>query len=129
MTHVKAAAAALALLFIGAGAAQAQDLVDGLRAAKLAGEQADGYLGVPPGAAVTPQVRAQIDQINIQRRASYTNIASKDPQATVTTVAEGTGCKLLSMKVDPGEWYRTETGQWRQRQDGEPVQLPSICPR
>ena len=95
----------------------------------MAGEQADGYLGVPPGAAITPQARAQIDQINIQRRANYTELASRDPQATVTTVAEGVGCKLLSMKVDPGEWYRTEGGQWRQREGSEPVQLPSICPQ
>lgn len=111
---------------LGATPALAQDEADALRASKLVGEQADGYLGSPPGVAVPPDLAARLRQINIQRRAYYTDIAAKRG-ANVNEVAMATACQLLSTKVDTGEWYQKENGSWTERQAGEPVQLPAIC--
>jgi hypothetical protein len=108
--------------------AVAQDDADALRSAKLAGEQADGYLGVPPGAQVDAAVRARINQVNIQRRSAYTSLAARD-NVTVEETARATACQLLANKVDPGEWHRTVSGEWRQRQAGEQVALPEFCPK
>lgn len=46
-----------------------------LRASGVVGEQADGYLGLVGSASAA--VRAQMDDVNIQRRAAYTRLASQ----------------------------------------------------
>jgi len=120
--------AAVAAMAVGLGLAPAlaQDEADSLRASKLAGEQSDGYLGSPPSVSVPPEMAAKVRQINIQRRAFYTRVAG-EKGATVQEVGVATACELLRSKVDPGEWYRTEAGEWRQRQGSEPVPLPGAC--
>ena len=117
--------AAAALLLGGAAAAFAPDSSGELRAAGYAGEGADGYLGavgnVPPG------VRAQIEAINIRRRAYYTELAQRrgvTPQEVAATAA----CTLLAERVLPGQYYRTPGGEWRKRGPGEPAPRPDYCP-
>lgn len=121
------AAAALAGAFGFCTPAMAQDDADALRSAMLAGEQPDGYLGIPPGVPADAQVRARVDQVNIQRRAFFTSLAARR-SVSVEETARATACQVLSSKVDAGEWYRTMGGAWRQRQAGEAVELPSYCP-
>src|SRR5881394_3728941 len=68
-----------------------------------AGQQADGYLGLvdtAPG-----DVRSQMEQVNIQRRAAYTTLASQR-NATIEEVAAATACQLFSTRVGPGQYYR-----------------------
>ena len=124
LVKVLCAAALGATVAIG-GSALAQDaFLDQARAAGEIGEQADGYVGAVKGA--SGDLKARIDQINIKRKAAYTQLAEKRG-VSVNEVAAATACELLANKVGPGQFYRTEGGQWVQRQGNAPVQLPSYC--
>jgi uncharacterized protein YdbL (DUF1318 family) len=103
--------------------AMMQDASAQLRASGQVGEQADGYLGLvgsPPAA-----VRAQVDAVNIKRRAYYTDLAGKRG-AKIEEVAATTACELFRTKVAPGQYYRLPDGVWRQR-DSAPIPLPAYC--
>ena len=104
-------------------AAQA-DAAGQLRASGVVGEQADGYLGLVGSASA--DIRAQMDSVNIQRRAAYTQLAAQRG-ATIEEVAAATACQLFSSRVGPGQYYRLPDGVWRQRNGNEPVPRPSHC--
>ena len=125
MKLILAAGIGLAAVVGGTGVAYAmyQDASAALRATGKVGEQADGYLGVVGSADAS--LRAQVDAVNIKRRAYYTELAAKRG-AKIEEVAATTGCELLRTKVAPGQFYRGTDGAWRQRGDG-PVPLPSYC--
>src|SRR3546814_6510524 len=61
---------------------------------------ADGYLGVK--GSVAAAVKAEVDSINIKRRAAYTDLAAKRG-VTVADMAAATGCKTLSSRVQTGQ--------------------------
>ena len=110
----------------GATAAYAMlqgDAAAELRASGQAGEQADGYLGLV--GAGSSALRAQVDAINIKRRAYYTDLAAKRG-AKIEEVAATTACELFRTKVAPGQHYRLADGVWRQR-DSAPIPLPGYC--
>ncbi|HEX8580262.1 MAG TPA: YdbL family protein [Allosphingosinicella sp.] len=124
--YKKIIAAALVVAALGsAGAAYAfqTDASAQLRASGQVGEQADGYLGLVGSAPAA--VRAQVDSVNIKRRAYYTDLAGKRG-AKIEEVAATTACELLRTKVAPGQYYRLPDGVWRQR-DSAPIALPSYC--
>lgn len=114
-----------AVAFTGQAFAQA-DEAEALRSQGLAGEQADGFLGVPTGVSPPADARARIDQINIRRRAYYTDLAAKRA-ASVAEVGVATACTLFRSKVDVGDWYRDETNTWQKRAAGQEVKLPGAC--
>ncbi|MBU6371934.1 MAG: DUF1318 domain-containing protein [Alphaproteobacteria bacterium] len=117
--------AALAGLTLFAGTALAQDaVVEQARAAGQVGEQADGYLGIASGGSA--DLKARVDQINIKRRALYTQSAS-ERGVTVDAMAAATACELFKSRVGPNQAYRDETGAWRKRDGAAPVKLPSFC--
>lgn len=95
-----------------------------LRASGQVGEQADGYLGAVGAAPAS--VRSQMEAVNIQRRAAYTQLASQRG-ATIEEVAAATACQLFATRVGPGQHYRLPDGVWRQRNGNEPVPRPSHC--
>ena len=122
-----AAGVAVAALVGGAGAAYAMFQADAaaeLRATGQVGEQADGYLGIvgSPSAGL----RAQVDSVNIKRRAYYTDLAAKRG-AKIEEVAATTACELFRTKVGAGQYYRGTDGSWHKRESGAPVPLPSYC--
>lgn len=123
---ILAAAIGVAIAVGGAGAAYAiqADASAQLRASGQAGEQADGYLGIvgSPGA----DLRAQVDAVNIKRRAYYTQLASSRG-AKIEEVAATTACELFRSKVGPGQYYRLPDGVWRQRDGSTPIPLPGYC--
>ena len=100
------------------------DAAGQLRASGLVGEQADGYLGLVGSAPA--DVRAQMEQVNIQRRAAYTQLATSRG-ATIEEVAAATACQLFAGRVGPGQYYRLPDGVWRRRNGSEPVPRPSHC--
>lgn len=104
--------------------AYGQDAASQLRASGVVGEQADGYLGLVGSASA--EVRAQVDTINIQRRAYYTDLAARRG-ATIDEVGATTACELFRTKVAPGQYYRLPDGVWRRRNGSEPVPLPTYC--
>ena len=110
-----------------AAPAMAQDAaLNQARAQGLVGEQADGYLGIAPGAQVSADVRGRVDQNNIRRRALYTQRAT-DRGATVNEMAAAVACEVFQGRIAVGERYRDESGQWRQRTASAPVAVPSFC--
>ena len=118
----------LAAAFAVPAHAQASDaVVAQARAAGQVGEQADGYLGYAPGAAISADVRSHVDQINIRRRALYTSRAA-ERSVSVNEMAAAVACEIFSNRVAVGERYRDESGQWRQRTASQPVVMPTFCP-
>ena len=124
---------ALASLALGLGLAaaapawaQADEVVTAARAAGVVGEQADGYLGIVSGQSASADVRARVDQINIRRRAEYQARAERN-NATVNEMAASTACVLFSSRIRVGEFYRDETGTWRQHTASAPVAQPTFC--
>jgi uncharacterized protein YdbL (DUF1318 family) len=115
----------LAVMAGGTAYAMAQgDAAAQLRASGSVGEQADGYLGLVGSASA--EVRAQMDQVNIQRRAAYTQLASQRG-ATIQEVAAATACTLFATRVGAGQYYRLPDGVWRRRNGSEPVPRPDHC--
>jgi hypothetical protein len=88
----------------------AMPLDDAKRVGHL-GEQADGYLGVVPGA--PPSARALADRINGERAAHYGEIAGKTGTSPAA-VAAIAGQKRIA-RASTGEWIRDANGKWQQR--------------
>lgn len=107
-------------------------IVDQARASTLVGEESTGYLGLVTdpdlvaGKSAPSDLDARVKHINIQRRALYTEIATKNG-VTVNEVAQTTACILLREKVKVGEAYRTEAAEWKVRIFDLPVVTPSFC--
>jgi uncharacterized protein len=124
---ILAAGIGLAALVGGAGLAYAMVQADGsasLRASGQVGEQANGYLGVVGNAPAA--LRAQVDAINIKRRAYYTEVAAKRG-AKIEEVGAATACEIFASRVLPGQYFRLADGVWRQREGASPVPRPSYC--
>ena len=118
-------AALVGIAVVAGTSAYAQgDAAGQLRASGHVGEQADGYLGLVDTA--SGDVRAQMEQVNIQRRAAYTQLASQRG-ATIEEVAAATACQLFAGRVGPDQYYRLPDGVWRRRNGSEPVPRPSHC--
>ena len=120
-----ATGAAIGLLAGGGAYAMIQaDASATLRASGRVGEQADGYLGIV--GSPSADLRAQVDAVNIKRRAYYTDLASKRG-AKIEEVAATTACELFRTKIAAGQYYRGTDGGWKQRDGSAPVPLPSYC--
>ena len=113
-------AAALAVAGVaGAAYAQRDPAYQTARSQGLVGEQVDGYLGIV--GAATPDLRALVNNINIQRKKKYTEQVT--PGATVEQMAFVTGCNLI-LQTRPGEKYQAPNGEWRTRTSGAPERDP-----
>jgi len=122
------AAALLAGALAFSAPASAQDaVVNQARASGLVGEQADGYLGFVPGASISADLRGRVDQINIRRRALYTQRAA-ERNASVNEMAAAVACEVFERgRIARGEYYRNAAGQWRQHTASAPVEIPAFC--
>jgi uncharacterized protein YdbL (DUF1318 family) len=116
-----AALAGLASLAAPA-AAQRDPAYAAARANGEVGEQPDGYLGIV--GAASPDLRALVNNINIQRKAKYTQSAQASG-ATVEQMAFTSGCNLIR-QTQAGEKYRTPQGVWKTRTPAAP-ELDSRC--
>lgn len=120
---------ALAAALLGAPAAAFQpdvsaDVAANLRASGKAGERFDGYLGLVGDAPAS--VRAEMDAVNIKRRAFYTDLAAKRG-AKIEEVGATAACRILGSRVLPGQYYQLQDGVWRQREGDMPVARPTYC--
>jgi uncharacterized protein len=122
-------ATALAVLSLAATAGTATAIEDPLLNAAIndnkIGETADGYLATVDGAAVAADARARMDQLNLRRRATYTERAQQN-SVTVEEYARSFACTLLVKNTPVGTSYRDQGGSWR-RNSGSVV-LPNYCP-
>jgi len=120
------AAASLLIAQTPAHAQQSSDpIIAQARAAGQVGEQADGYLGVVAGQNPSAEVRAHVEQLNMRRRTSFTSAANARGVG-VSDFAAAVACQFFT-RIGPGEHYRDQSNQWRQRTASEPVQMPSFC--
>lgn len=106
-------------LIASPGLAQRDPAYQAARSAGEIGEQPDGYLGVV--GAGTPALRALVGNINIQRKAKYTESAAAG--ATIEQFAFTSGCNLI-LKTTPGEKYRGPDGSWKTRSGAPPERDP-----
>jgi uncharacterized protein len=116
--------AATALISFGTAALAQNPALSAALSAGDVGEQADGYLGAR--SAVSAAVKADMDAINIKRRAAYTDLAGQRG-VTVKDVAAAVGCTTLRTRVSPGQAYQLRDGIWRMREGSAPIDLPDYC--
>ena len=93
------------------------------RAAGQVGEKMDGYLGMVGAGGAS--LRAMVDDLNIKRRAVYSQKAQAQ-HATVEEYAMAQACILIWRTV-PGERYQAPDGSWRTRTEAPPLRDPR-CP-
>lgn len=118
-----AVAATIVAAAAGVALAQSGGAVSAALADGTVGEQADGYLGIR--GKVSDEVRAEVDALNIKRRAAYTQRAAQKG-ATVKEVAAAVGCETLATRVPTGRAYLLPDGVWRVKGDA-PISLPAYC--
>jgi uncharacterized protein YdbL (DUF1318 family) len=106
--------------FSGSALAQRDPAYAAARSAGEIGEQPDGYLGLVGAAA--PSLRALVNDLNIQRKAKYTQSAQASG-ATVEQMAFTSGCNLIQ-QTRPGEKYRSPEGVWKTRTAAGPERDP-----
>jgi uncharacterized protein YdbL (DUF1318 family) len=110
-----AAAVALGGLSVAASA-QRDPAYAAARAGGEVGEQPDGYLGLV--GAASGDLRALVNNINIQRKSAYTAKAQASG-ATVEQLAFTSGCNLI-LQTNAGEKYKTPGGVWKTRTAAAP---------
>jgi uncharacterized protein len=111
---------------VGAGVAHADPRNPAYAAARAAGqvgEKMDGYLGLVGGG--DPALRGMVDDINIKRRAVYSQKAQAQ-RVTVEEYAFTSGCLLIA-QTSPGEKYQAPGGGWQTRTSA-PAQRDPRCP-
>jgi uncharacterized protein YdbL (DUF1318 family) len=114
----------LILPFAAAAPALAQSpAIEGAVAAGVVGERYDGYMGFAMGP--TPELRRQVQAVNIRRRNLYIELASRR-NVTPEVVGLATGCELLA-RIPAGEAYMLSDGIWRRRAPGQPAPAPERC--
>jgi uncharacterized protein YdbL (DUF1318 family) len=114
------AAAGTLALASGAAVAQRDPAYAAARADGSVGEKPDGYL-----AALNSSASAMVNDLNIKRRAAYTEEA-RTQAVTIDQVAFVAGCRNIARTV-AGEKYQAPDGSWQTRGAGAPIR-DSRCP-
>ena len=102
---------ALAVVSLLVALPAAASELDAAKAAGHVGEQADGYLGVAPGAPSSAQ--GVVRRINEKRAVRYGEIAAKN-KTSPSAVAALAGKKLTN-RTPPGQWIRGANGKWTKK--------------
>ncbi len=92
--------------------ASSKAVVDQAKAAGTVGEQADGYLGLVSGS-VSAEVRAAVNDINIQRKQAYTNMARQKGES-VDNVAKVFAIEIIG-RVPSGQMVKDASGNWQRK--------------
>jgi uncharacterized protein len=124
---LKAAVLAMATFALPVIAQAPDPILEAARVKGLIGEQADGYLGFVTTTA-NAELKAHVSQINIKRKAFYTDLAGKR-NVSPNEVGGATACELFKTRVGENHFYMDETGKWIKRVGAEAVKLPSFCPQ
>ena len=106
-------------------AAQSSPVIVAARSAGQIGERYDGYLGY--ALSPEPRLRAQVESVNIRRRAFYSDLAAKRGASRVE-VGITAGCELFG-SVAVGEAYLLGDNVWRRRAPGQALPIPDYCRR
>ena len=106
-------------------AAQSAPVIVAARGAGQVGERYDGFLGY--ARAPDARLRAQVESVNIRRRALYADLAARRGASRVE-VGITAGCELLAT-VSVGEAYLLGDNIWRRRAPGDVIPTPNYCRR
>ena len=120
---MKRAALILAAAALLAPAEAAAQSVAGAIASGQVGERFDGYMGF--AATPSPELRREVQNINIQRRNLYTEMAVRR-SVTPDLVGRATACQLFT-QLAPAEPYLLSDGRWRRHAPGEAPPVPEQC--
>ncbi len=96
-----------------AQASSSKAVVDAAIARGEIGEQINGYLEVVDGASPSQKVRASMADINIQRKAVYTN-AARAQNVQPAVFAQLTGEKQIQ-KAARGTFVKDASGVWKKK--------------
>lgn len=119
-----AAAIATALAGMASPAfAQRDPAYASARSSGQVGEKMDGYIGIV--GAATPALQRIVNDINIKRRAVYSERA-KATNATLEEYALTAGCQAI-LATSSGEKYQAPDGSWQTRGSGAPMR-DARCP-
>ena len=116
---------ALWALFLGATPVAVQpapSLAVAIEAGQV-GERYDGYMGF--AAAPSPEVRRQVQAINLRRRNLYIELAGRR-NVNAQVVGLATACQLLR-QLSPGEAYLLPDGMWRRWVPGQLAPVLEQC--
>lgn len=92
--------------------ASAGDVVANAKAAGVAGEMGDGFLGLVTGSA-PPDVKAAVDEVNAGRAQAYKDIAAK---SGVSEQAAGeAAARTLFGRLPPSAYYKPLGGSWTRK--------------
>ena len=105
--------------------AQRDPAYEAARASGQVGEKLDGYLGVV--GAASSDLQRLVSDINIKRRALYSQRAqAAKPAVTLEEYALTAGCIAIA-RTQPGEKYQAPDGSWQTRTSAPPLR-DSRCP-
>jgi uncharacterized protein YdbL (DUF1318 family) len=105
--------------------AQRDPAYEAARASGQVGEKMDGYLGVV--GAASSDLQRLVSDINIKRRALYSQRAqAAKPAVTLEEYALTAGCIAIA-RTQPGEKYQAPDGSWQTRTSAPPLR-DSRCP-
>ncbi|MDP3173094.1 MAG: YdbL family protein [Phenylobacterium sp.] len=107
---IAGAAGAMLLVTAAAGQTGAKAVVDQAKAQGAVGEQSDGYLGFVRGPS-DAAVKAAVDEINAGRAQLYREAAARNG-VTPQAAGAATFQQVVTLKLQPGEYYRTPDGRW-----------------
>ncbi len=102
---------ALAVVSLLVALPAAANELDAAKGAGHVGEQADGFLGVAPGAPSSAQ--GLVSRINEERAVRYGEIAAKN-KTSPSAVAALAGKKLTD-RTPPGQWIRSADEKWKKK--------------
>lgn len=108
-----AAAMLAAALFVAPAEAVSDPLVNAAMEKGQVGETVSGYLEATPSAAIDAEVKRRMDEINLKRRAFYTDLAAQKGE-TVNNVALVTAEKLIT-DLPAGQMFKDGSGTWRKK--------------
>ncbi|GJL91071.1 MAG: hypothetical protein DHS20C04_07300 [Hyphococcus sp.] len=109
---IAAASAGLAVMAALTPVSAASAMIENAKDNCIVGEQADGYLGIVPGANASAQLRGEVRDVNQQRKAIYADIA-KRTDVTVDVAATRTASRLVN-EAKRGQCVRDASGEWLQ---------------
>lgn len=98
-----------ALVPQAAAQSASKQIVDQAKANGIVGEQSDGFLGLVKGSA-SAEIRAAVNDINIQRKSSYLKMASRKGES-YENVTKTFAIELIE-RVPSGQMVRDVNGNW-----------------
>lgn len=111
------------------GEALTNDVLKSALVAGEIGETPTGYMAIVDPSKASLDLKRNLADNTIKRRALYTKIAQDFTWTTVQSIGQRTACQVYETNILVGYTYQLEDGTWTKRTATEPVVMPSFCAR